>query len=150
MTASPTDGDAGDDARLVAARATPLALGSPNSAEIADATVTTWQAASAALVPVIGQLGFAALFVRCVHLSAEQFPWLAISGPAAPGRVDLEALRTAFARQRSERAADGARALQHHFTDLLTSLVGASLTERLLRSVWVTAARGESAHTGRP
>jgi hypothetical protein len=50
--------------------------------------------------------------------------------------MDLAALGAAVAGQPDAEAADGAALLLHTFTEVLASLIGTSLTERLLRSVW--------------
>jgi DNA-binding GntR family transcriptional regulator len=53
------------------------------------------------------------------------------------GADDLAALKALLSRQTSADAASGGAAFLHAFHDLLSSLVGHSLTERLLRSVWI-------------
>ena len=50
--------------------------------------------------------------------------------------MDLAALKSALAKQSGASAAAGGRALVRSFHDLLTTLIGPSLTERLLLSVW--------------
>jgi hypothetical protein len=52
------------------------------------------------------------------------------------GRIDAAALKAAFAQQTSSDARNAGNSLMQAFHELLTSLVGASLTERLLHSVW--------------
>ena len=89
-----------------------------------------------ALTPIIGPRGVAALYKRSLHLASQTYPWLSIPHEGVPTAMDVTALTTALARRtRAEAAFAGALVLQT-FYELLTTLVGPSLTERLLRSVW--------------
>jgi hypothetical protein len=109
---------------------------SADAGQIADAMVTTWQAVDVALAPIIGSRGVAALYQRSIFLTSGAHPWLASLQDGVDGRIDLAALKAAFAQQTSADASAGGNALLQAFHQLLASLVGASLTERLLHSVW--------------
>lgn len=63
--------------------------------------------------------------------------------------VDLAALKAILAQQDSETATAGGALLQT-FYELLASLVGPSLTERLLRSVWENPLSGPPAQDTSP
>ena len=104
--------------------------------QVADAVVAVWREIDQALHPIIGHRGVAALYSRSLSLTAAAYPWLAIDQPAAPVAVDPSVLRAALVQQAATEAAAGGSALFHRFHALLASLVGPSLTERLLRSVW--------------
>ncbi|HEV7912449.1 MAG TPA: hypothetical protein VGP22_01680 [Albitalea sp.] len=98
--------------------------------------VATWRSVDAALAPILGTRGVAALYQRSVFLTSASHPWLASLQDGVDGRIDLAALKAAFTQQSSADARAGGNALMQAFHRLLTSLVGASLTERLLHSVW--------------
>ena len=104
--------------------------------QVADAIVAIWLEIDQALHPIIGHRGVAALYNRSLHLTAVAYPWLAIDQPAVPAAVDPAGLRSALVQQAAAEAAAGGSALFLRFHELLASLVGPSLTERLLRSVW--------------
>ena len=104
--------------------------------QVADAIVAIWLEIDQALHPIIGHRGVAALYNRSLHLTAVAYPWLAIDQPAIPAAVDPAGLRSALVQQAAAEAAAGGSALFLRFHELLASLVGASLTDRLLRSVW--------------
>ncbi|HEY9199595.1 MAG TPA: hypothetical protein VIR60_09525 [Gammaproteobacteria bacterium] len=104
--------------------------------EIAEAAVATWRNIDAALSPIIGQRGVAALYKRSLHLSRAHHPWLTTAAESTPQPDDFTALQTATAQQTTADAMAANDALLQNFTDLLANLIGASLTERLLRSVW--------------
>lgn len=106
------------------------------AAQLADVVVSTWSAASAALTPVLGQRGVAALYWRCLHLVGPQHPWLAALHDRSPSQPDIEALRDALVRQSTAHAAAGGAALLQTLDDLLGSLVGPALTNQLLQHVW--------------
>ena len=112
---------------------------------LANSAVREWEVTLAALSPIIGRLGVAALYDRSVRLSSLRFRWLAELGESSQTPVDLEALRAVLVRQGNEEVRAGAAMLRQSFNDLLTSLVGASLAERLLAVVETLPGRGESA-----
>ena len=107
-----------------------------NSARLADAVVAQWKAIDSALAPIIGGSGVAALYHRSLYLNAKTHPWLAHDRSADAFSMDLAALRSLLAGRDAAEAAAGSSALVQTFAELLASLVGASLAERLLGPVW--------------
>ncbi len=107
--------------------------------------VAMWLEIDTALRPIIGQGGVAALYKRSLHLTTPAYPWLASTHEGVQAPMDLAALKAIFAQQSNASAAAGSRALLHTFNELLASLVGPSLTERLLRSVWANSFSGQPA-----
>jgi hypothetical protein len=100
----------------------------------ADAFVATWQAAQAALCPIFGERGMAALFQRSVQLTARRHP--ALARPSRlEGELDLQDLRAELALRDEAEAAAASAELWRIFCELLGTLVGPALTARLLRSV---------------
>ena len=121
-----------------------------DASQIADAVVQTWKRIDAALAPIIGKGSVAVLYLRSLHLIEPAHPWLAEMHPAVPTAVDLAALKSMLALQDSETAAAAGGALLQTFYELLASLVGPSLTERLLRSVWENPLSGPTAQDTSP
>jgi len=90
------------------------------------------------LSPIIGHNGVAALFYRCVSLRSVDNPWL-IAIQTAQGRdsgLPLTELRSALTQQAEPEAATVNRMLLCGFREQLASLIGESLTDRLLRPIW--------------
>lgn len=115
----------------------------PGAAQIADAMAATWYEVDAALAPIIGSNAVAALYKRSLYLAGRTHPWLA--GAHEEVQVlDVAVLKALVARQASDEAAIGSRALLQTFDQLLVSLIGPSLTERLLRSARASASCGAS------
>ncbi len=109
----------------------------PNAVQLADAVVTVWREIDAALAPIIGTRGLAALHGRSVYLASKQFAWLkTASGNSVQTEIDFDGLRQTFMMQQVSESQTAANALLHTFHDLLASMVGASLTERLLHAIW--------------
>jgi hypothetical protein len=126
----------------------PLAnwVGDDASAEqIAVALVDIWQGIAAALTPVIGPQGLAALYRRSLHLTALAHPWLASSVDGVNADKDPTALKSLIALRSDADASAAASAFLQKFHEVLVSLIGASLTERLLRSVWAHTSSGQPA-----
>lgn len=111
--------------------------GDASAAQIAEAVFVKCRAIEAALTPIIGQRGVAALHRRSLHLAARSHPWLAGAMADDPASQDWAILKALLSRQTSADAAAGGAAFLQSFNDLLGSLVGPSLTERLLRSIWI-------------
>ena len=106
-----------------------------DAGRIADLAALTWRDIDAALSPIIGQRGVAALYKRSLHLTRACYPWLATVYESTLQDGDFTALQTALSQQTSSAAAAGNSTLLRTFYDLLSNLIGQSLTERLLKSV---------------
>jgi len=107
-----------------------------DAAQIAVAMAAIWREISAALTPIIGNRGAAALYQRSVHLSTALHPWLSVLMNSNAATLDASELEPLLAQQTRAEAMVGGSDLLQTFQQLLASLIGASLTERLLRSVW--------------
>jgi len=126
-------------------------IGDDASAEqIAEAVVSTWQGIEAALSPVIGKRGVAALYERSLYLSGLSHPWLAATREGVQTTVDLPALKSALSQQSSANAAAAGGTLLQTVYELLASLIGPSLTERLLHPVWARLSSGLPAQDTTP
>ena len=119
-------------------------------AQVAGAIVDTWREIVTALTPIIGQRGIATLYKRSLYLTRAAHPWLAGLQDGVPVALELDALRDLLCKQGSVEAAAGGRDQLHTFHELLTSLVGPSLTERLLGSVWANSSSGPTAQDDSP
>jgi hypothetical protein len=105
-----------------------------DSARTAAIITSTFETVHATLVPVIGTSGVTVIFFRSREIASRVHPWLAVPehDDSPPG---FGALRTILAKQNPRTAAAGGNAIITSFHELLSGMVGASLTERLLRPV---------------
>ncbi len=108
------------------------------AAEIAAACGALWLELETVLSPIIGPRGVAALGWRSLHLTGVDHPWLATRPPGGPDKLDATLLVSLLAQRSSDEAAVTANCFLQTFHGLLSSLIGVSLTERLLRTVWGT------------
>lgn len=115
-----------------------------DSAGIADAAISAWVAVEAALAPIVGQPTVNVLYMRSRHVASRAFPWLR---PEQQARIemDLPALRSLLLQQDPASAAAGGGALLRTFYELLASLIGPSLTARLLDGAWNSISSGPAA-----
>jgi len=104
-----------------------------------EATAATWRLVAAQLAPVIGARGLEVLFDRALHLTSTTYRWLAVSKDGSGSADPLPSLAECLLRQDPATAAEASYTLFLTFTDLLTTLIGESLTTRLLAPVWGTA-----------
>jgi len=121
-----------------------------SSDEIAELTAEACRGFDAALTPIVGKLGVAALVNRSLHLTARTHAWMAAVAEGNPIAVDVTSLKSALAQQTSAEAAASSVLFLTTFNDMLIKLIGASLAERLLRSVWTTFLSGPSAQDTTP
>jgi hypothetical protein len=127
-----------------------LAANGAHAAQAASIAVTTWSAMDAALSPIIGQRGFAALYKRSLQLTRVEFPCLAAVQDGVLQLAEFSVLHAVLAQQPSATAAAASAALLESFHDLLTTLIGQSLTDRLLRPVCETTSCGRPAQDTSP
>jgi hypothetical protein len=107
-----------------------------SSTEIAQTAYEVWQLIDASLTPIIGQRGVAALYSRTVHLLRHDRPSLAALDVEATSVDVLGELQRASERETADVAMEMNAAMLETFRELLTKLIGDSLTERLLRPAW--------------
>lgn len=112
---------------------------------IAEMAVAIWKDVGIALSRIIGQTGVDALFKRSIHLTRSAHPCLAtvLKNKAQPDA--LATLQVVLAQQTRATAVAANLALLQNFQGLLISLIGLSLTERLLRPVWDKLSSGQAA-----
>ncbi len=130
--------------QVIQSALTQLSTDGTDASRIASGTIATLHAMDAALAPIISQRGVAALYQRSLFLIRPDFPWLVAvyEGALVPG--DFSTLQSALAEQSAEDAMLGTTALLNTFHDLLSTLIGESLTERLLGPIYVTTSSGDA------
>jgi hypothetical protein len=112
-----------------------LAAIAADAGRIAEVAASTWREIHAVLSPVIGPGGIAALYQRSLYVTRTAYPCLAAVREDAEHRSEFAGLQIVLSQQTSAQAAAANGALLQAFCDLLASLIGVSLTDRLLRSV---------------
>ena len=102
---------------------------------IAEVAASTWREIFAVLSSVVGPGGVAALYQRSLYVTRTVHPFLAAvhEDPLRPS--EFAALQMVLSQQTSAQVVAANGALLQSFCDLLASLIGVSLTDRLLRSV---------------
>ena len=113
--------------------------------EIAEAALAIWMRVHAALAPVIGDRGVAALYKRSLSLTRKTYPWFEAVSDSACEDLIFGCLVEELSQQSAADAAVANGALLQTVNDLLATLVGSSLTRRLLEPVWTTLKSGAAA-----
>ncbi|MBA3507406.1 MAG: hypothetical protein H0T80_16715 [Betaproteobacteria bacterium] len=101
---------------------------------IADDCVRAWERVAAQFAPVIGEGGVGALYARSLHLTRSKFPWLAAPEEARQSDSPSNALRVSLERRDPSEAKEAISVLLVTFAELLTALIGETLTTRILSS----------------
>ena len=111
-----------------------------NAAAIAEATASTWRLVTEQLAPVIGARGVDVLFCRALHQTSATFPCLEVVVDRGGSVSPLPSLMACLADQNKDTAAEASLTLLVTFTELLATLIGESLTSRLLGPAWAAPA----------
>src|SRR5687768_5876591 len=110
---------------------------------VADSALSTWRGIEAALSPIIGQRGVAALLGRSLQLTSATHPWL-------PQADTVAAVHAALLQQTAPDARAAQAALLQTFRDVLSRLIGASLSDRLLQPALEHSSSGDAAQDTTP
>lgn len=113
-----------------------------DTGSIASLIVSVWRDIDAALAPIIGHRGVGALFRRTLHLIRQDYPWLMASHESMADPIDFMALHATLSQRPSANVVAANGALLQKFLEQLVSLIGESLTDRLLRAVVDTHSTG--------
>ncbi|WHS57732.1 hypothetical protein [Pseudomonas sp. G2-4] len=105
-------------------------------AKTVHAIISTLQDMDAALRPIIGQQGVAALYRRSLNLCVSTHPRLAGTCDRVQAGMDLVVLKSVLIEQSEVDALFFGEVLLATFYELLITLIGPSLTARLFRGVW--------------
>jgi hypothetical protein len=112
-------------------------LMAPHGESVADASIILWERMAAEIVSIVGEEGFNSLYARSLFLSHASFPWLAANLPPKAEQRFAE-LKAKLEGQAPEQAREANTLLLINFTDVLASLIGESLTTRILNLAWGT------------
>jgi hypothetical protein len=125
--------------------ATALLRADASTESVALSVVQVWAQVDTALGPIVGTAGVVALYNRCIHLVSGRHAWMAGAAAVAPKALDTAPLRAALTAQDAATAAALGGELFETFREVLSSMVGVSLTERLLRPAWAELLGGPAA-----
>ena len=129
---------------------TPSTRSAELPADVAANVVAVLRDLEAALSPVIGQRGVAAVCHRSLHLSARRHRCLGAVSFDPAAAIDLERLAQLLAVRPGDVARAAGDALIQAYHDLLISLLGAALTHRLVGGIWPGFADAPAAQDNAP
>ncbi|WP_157615170.1 hypothetical protein [Rhizobacter sp. Root404] len=115
-----------------------------SSEDVAALVATAFRGFDSELAPILGRRRTSALYRRSLHLCRPGNPWLPTLEDNGSD-IDAAALASTLSKRTSAEAALAGTQLLESFQALLTTLIGETLTERLLRPVWATLLSGSSA-----
>lgn len=103
---------------------------------VADVIITMLRDTDASLVPIIGPKGVAALYRRSLHLSTSLHPCLLDTYIPLADPLDLIDLKAILIQQNRNDAIFFGEELLKALYELLATLIGSSLSRRLVLDVW--------------
>lgn len=104
--------------------------------QVADVIISMLQDTNASLVPIIGPKGVAALYRRSLHLCTSLHPHMVATYGSLVDPLDLTDLKTILIQQTQIDAVFFGEELLKALYELLSTLIGPSLSARLLLDVW--------------
>jgi hypothetical protein len=104
--------------------------------KVADAAIILWAQLATQIIAIVGEDGFNALYMRSIFLSRSTFPGLpAIPLPPQTDHRFAE-LKLSFEGQSSVQVREANSLLLITLTDILASLIGEQLINRILSLAW--------------
>ncbi len=103
---------------------------------VSTCVVSLCEEIGVALTPIVGPRGVAALYKRSLFLTSREHPVLSGLHENIQSTMELSRLAATLTALSEIEANNVGAALLQSFYELLDSLVGLSLTERLLSSLW--------------
>ena len=110
---------------------------------VAEATIGTWCPMDRLLAPVIGTQGVDVNFRRALYLTSKTFPWLACEEECRERAVLLANIKVRLENRCADDVAEAGYTLLVCCTELLSTLIGEALTERVLAPVWASQSSAE-------
>lgn len=104
---------------------------------VALAFANTWQQIAGAVEKVVGPRGVSVLLDRALHLTAKHHNWLQLSSEPGRDPNPLPKVIAALEAQSTSESTQASGLLLENFTELLDTLIGHSLTDRLLGAIWI-------------
>jgi len=125
-----------DDAHGIGAMLSRRLGANADITQLAAFAVSIWHEVDAVLSPIFDETGVVALYKKSLDLTIDHHPCLATAHEQAHSTGKFAGLGAALSKQTAEYASAVIVYLLNTFHDLLTHLIGGSMFERLLRSIW--------------
>jgi hypothetical protein len=106
---------------------------------LAAAALRVYDTLAGQLALLIGEGGVRALTARSLHLVRRDFPWLAEAQDPDPSEGPFAQVGSCLERQEPAIATEAAAAVLATLGGLLATLIGETLTMRVLRAAWPSA-----------
>jgi hypothetical protein len=108
----------------------------PSAPEVGVAVLGAWRQAGERLSRLIGPRGVGVLLQRALHLASSDFAWLAPLSTQEPDAI--AALEESLSKRAPTESLEAGISVLLHFSELLSTLIGTSLSDQLLTPVWAT------------
>jgi hypothetical protein len=130
-------------ARRALARRAGAAL---DATAVASAASRAYDDLAHVLVPVIGDVGVAAMTGRAVHLTAREYAWLSSGAPGPAGTTFTQVI-DALKGQDTPLATEAAAAVLAAIIGLLVTFIGEPLATRLVQQAWPDVSGADTVET---
>lgn len=124
-------------------------LDAMTSAEFLDQIIKLWEGLAAELTCIIGDRGFRVLFARSVCLANEKFSWLGNFRFPLQDESPMHYFSVCFAGRHIDEMRNANALIVSSYIEILSSLVGQTLTTNLLHPKWEQHRLGRIDETGR-
>lgn len=121
---------------MVARILTPRSDVKSDAGAIADRALWSWERIAFHLTPLIGDGGFQSLYLRALHLALPECPRMTLLKRNSPTDDLFQQLRDDLALLDAVSTELCSNVLMNKFIELVSSMIGDSLTGQILRSAW--------------
>lgn len=108
----------------------------PDSGAVAERSLWLWNRIALNLTPLIGEVGFQALYARAVYLALPDCPGFTLARHESSTSDLFQELKAGLVALEYGLAEQCSNILLTKFTDLVASMIGDALMEQILRSAW--------------
>jgi|GEM_PF-1045828 len=122
--------------QMIARILTPRSDVKSDAGAIADRALWSWERIAFHLMPLIGEAGFQSLYLRAVHLALPECPSITLMKRNSSTEDLFQKLREDLAFLDAVTTEFCSNVLMNKFIELVSSMIGESLTGQILRSAW--------------
>ncbi|SDA20272.1 hypothetical protein SAMN05216315_11332 [Nitrosospira sp. Nsp18] len=112
--------------------------------KVADAIIILWAQLATQIISIVGEDGFNALYVRSIFLSRSTFPELPAITLSPQKNHRFAELKISFEGQSPVQVREANSLLLITLTDILASLIGEQLINRILHLAWAAEIPNET------
>ena len=111
-------------------------LTTKNNGKTVDTVILLWEQMATKTISIVGENGFRSLYIRSILLNKSKFPCLSKYDPKSEINNQFTELKLCLEKQHSNQIIEVNNQLLITLSDILSSLIGETLTTKILCLAW--------------